>query len=183
MIVYSLQFTVYGLRMSKKNDIELEMQEPIVEEPATKDRQTQQEEISLKEEAAEVKEQAIKTIQLIKEQAREEDPKLTPTLTLRTILGGDFLTADMVRRQIWLFVLMVIFTIFYVAFRYQCQQDMIAIDKLEKEVLDAKYRALSCSSTLTEKCRESHVLEALKQNKDSLLHVADQPPYIIYIEE
>ena len=169
--------------MSKKNDIELEMQEPIVEEPASEDRQTQQEEISLKEEAAEVKEQAIKTIQLIKEQAREEDPKLTPTLTLRTILGGDFLTADMVRRQIWLFVLMVIFTIFYVAFRYQCQQDMIAIDKLEKEVLDAKYRALSCSSTLTEKCRESHVLEALKQNKDSLLHVADQPPYIIYIEE
>ena len=169
--------------MSKKNDIELEMQEPIVEEPASEGRQTQQEEISLKEEAAEVKEQAIKTIQMIKEQAREEDPKLTPTLTLRTILGGDFLTADMVRRQIWLFVLMVIFTVFYVAFRYQCQQDMIAIDKLEKEVLDAKYRALSCSSTLTEKCRESHVLEALKQNQDSLLHVADQPPYIIYVEE
>ena len=170
--------------MSKKNDdIELEMQEAIVEEPAVKEKPAQQEEASLKDEAADVKEQAKKTIQMIKEQAREEDPKLTPTLTLRTILGGDFLTADMVRRQIWLFVLMVIFTIFYVAFRYQCQQDLIAIDKLEKEVLDAKYRALSCSSTLTEKCRESHVLEALKQNRDSLLHVPDQPPYIIYIEE
>ncbi len=169
--------------MSKKyDDIELEMQETIVEEPVVK-KQSDQEENSLKDEAVDVKEQAMKTIQMIKEQAREEDPKLTPTLTLRTILGGDFLTADMVRRQIWLFVLMVIFTIFYVAFRYQCQQDMIAIDKLEKEVLDAKYRALSCSSTLTEKCRESHVLEALKQNKDSLLHVPDQPPYIIYIEE
>ena len=170
--------------MSKKNDdIELEMQETIVEEPAVKEKPAQQEEASLKDEASDVKEQAKKTIQMIKEQAREEDPKLTPTLTLRTILGGDFLTADMVRRQIWLFVLMVIFTIFYVAFRYQCQQDLIAIDKLEKEVLDAKYRALSCSSTLTEKCRESHVLEALKQNRDSLLHVPDQPPYIIYIEE
>ena len=170
--------------MSKKNDdIELEMQETIVEEPAVKEKPAQQEEDSLKDEASDVKEQAKKTIQMIKEQAREEDPKLTPTLTLRTILGGDFLTADMVRRQIWLFVLMVIFTIFYVAFRYQCQQDLIAIDKLEKEVLDAKYRALSCSSTLTEKCRESHVLEALKQNRDSLLHVPDQPPYIIYIEE
>ena len=170
--------------MSKKNDdIELEMQETVVEEPAVKEKPAQQEEASLKDEAADVKEQAKKTIQMIKEQAREEDPKLTPTLTLRTILGGDFLTADMVRRQIWLFVLMVIFTIFYVAFRYQCQQDLIAIDKLEKEVLDAKYRALSCSSTLTEKCRESHVLEALKQNRDSLLHVPDQPPYIIYIEE
>ena len=167
----------------KKDDIELEMQETIVEEPAVKEKPAQQEETNQKDEAAEVKEQAKKTIQMIKEQAREEDPKLTPTLTLRTILGGDFLTADMVRRQIWLFVLMVIFTIFYVAFRYQCQQDMIAIDKLEKEVLDAKYRALSCSSTLTEKCRESHVLEALKQNRDSLLHVPDQPPYIIYIEE
>ena len=168
--------------MSKKDDIELEMQETIVEEPAVQE-PLQDEEAKLKDEAAEMKEQAKKTIQMIKEQAREEDPKLTPALTLRTILGGDFLTADMVRRQIWLFVLMVVFTVVYVAFRYQCQQDMIAIDKLEKEVLDAKYKALSCSSTLTEKCRESHVLEALKQNKDSLLHVADQPPYIIYVEE
>ena len=158
--------------MDKKNDdIEFEMQESVVEEPAVTD------------EAAEVKEQARKTLQMIKEQAKEEDPKLTPTLTLRTILGGDFLTADMVRRQIWLFMLMVVFTIVYVAFRYQCQQDLIAIDKLEKEVLDAKYKALSCSSTLTEKCRESHVLEALKQNRDSLLHVPDQPPYKIYIPE
>jgi hypothetical protein len=60
---------------------------------------------------------------------------------------------------------------------------MIAIDKMEEELLDAKYKALSSSSTLTEKCRESHVLDALKNNKDSLLHIADQPPYIIKIEE
>ena len=114
---------------------------------------------------------------------KEEDPKLTPSLNLRTILGGDFLTADMVRRQIWLIVLMVLFTIIYVASRYQCQQDLIAIDKLEKELLHAKYKALSSSSTLTEKCRESHVLEALKQNRDTLLHISDQPPYIINVPE
>ncbi len=164
--------------MSKKDNIELEIQETVTEEPAV-----QNEEVSLKEEAAEMKEQAKKTIQLIKEKAKEEDPKLTPTLTLRTILGGDFLTADMVRRQIWLFVLLVAFCIAYVAIRYQCQQDLLAIDKLEKELLDAKYKALSSSSTLTEKCRESHVLDALKQNKDSLLHIADKPPYIINIPE
>ena len=117
----------------KKDDIELEIQEAVVEEKA--------DQTTLKGEAEEMKEQARKTIRMIKEQAKEEDPKLTPTLTLRTILGGDFLTADMVRRQIWLFLLMVVFTIVYVAFRYQCQQDMIAIDKLEKEVLDAKYKA------------------------------------------
>ena len=169
--------------MSKKDDIELEIEQAVTEEPAVQEKPQSEEEISLREEASEMKEQAKKTIQLIKEKAREEDPKPTSSMTLRTILGGDFLTADMVRRQIWLFVLLVVFCIAYVAVRYQCQQDLIAIDKLEKELLDAKYKALSSSSTLTEKCRESHVLDALKQNKDSLLHIADQPPYIIYVPE
>ena len=88
----------------------------------------------------------------------------------------------MVRSQLWLFVLIVGFTIVYVAFRYQCQQDMILIDKLEKKLKDAKYRALASSSELTERCRESHVLELLKTNKDSTIQVADQPPYIIKID-
>lgn len=164
--------------MAKKEDIELEIQQPVaVDDPII------DEEKLVEEEAAEMKEQAKKTIQMIKEKAKEEDPKPSSAMTLRTILGGDFLTAEMVRRQIWLFVLMVIFCIVYVAIRYQCQQDMIAIDKLEKQLLDAKYKALSSSSTLTEKCRESHVLDALKQNKDSLLHISDQPPYIINVPE
>ena len=169
--------------MGRKKDIELEIEQTVAEEPAVQEQPQPEEEPTLKEEAAEMKEQAIKTIQKIKEKAKEEDTKPTSTLTLRTILGGDFLTAEMVRRQIWLFVLLVVFCIAYVAVRYQCQQDLITIDRLEKELLDAKYKALSSSSTLTEKCRESHVLDALKQNKDSLLHIADQPPYIIYVPE
>lgn len=122
-------------------------------------------------------------LQLLKKSVREDDPKPSPSLTFRKIIGGDILSANVVRGQIWLFLLIVVFTIFYVAFRYQCQQDMIAIDKLEMELKDAKYRALSSSSTLTERCRESHVLEILRSNKDSLLHVADQPPYIIKVPE
>ena len=137
----------------------------------------------MNEKENEIKEQTKDTIRKIKETVKEEDPKLSSTLTLRTILGGDFLTAEMVRRQIWLIMLIVLFAIVYVAFRYQCQQDMIAIDKMEKELLDAKYKALSSSSTLTEKCRESHVLDALRNNKDSVLHIADQPPYIINVED
>ena len=162
--------------MAKKEDIELEIQQLDADDPID-------EEKLVEEQTVEMKEQAKKTIQMIKEKAKEEDPKPSSAMTLRTILGGDFLTAEMVRRQIWLFVLMVIFCIVYVAIRYQCQQDMIAIDKLEKQLLDAKYKALSSSSTLTEKCRESHVLDALKQNKDSLLHISDQPPYIINVPE
>ncbi|MDO4310227.1 MAG: FtsL-like putative cell division protein [Prevotella sp.] len=122
---------------------------------------------------------------MLKNSVSEDDPKPSPTLTLTLtkIIGGEIFSNDIVRRQIWLILLIVLFTIVYVAFRYQCQQDMITIDKLETELKDAKYRALSSSSTLTERCRESHVLEILKNNRDSLLHVAEQPPYIIEVPE
>ena len=158
--------------MAKKYDIELEIEDVVEEEKAT-----------TKEEVGSIKEQTKKTLQKIKENVKEEDPKFSPTMTLRTILGGDFLTAQMVRHHIGIIVLIVVFAIVYVAFRYQCQQDLIAIDKMEKELLDAKYKALSSKSTLTEKCRESHVLDALKNYKDSVLHVSDQPPYIINVPE
>ena len=143
-----------------------------------------EEHVSEAEEEGKAKESTLKeTIQMIKESASEEDPKPSSQLNLRTILGGDLLTTEVVRSQIWLFVLIVAFSIVYVAFRYQCQQDMIAIDKLEQKLTDAKYKALSSSSTLTEKCSESNVLYILKQNQDSLLHQADQPPYIIEVPE
>ena len=119
----------------------------------------------------------------IEETATEEDPRPSQHLSLRTILGGELLSTEMVRSQIWLFVLIVVFTIVYVAFRYQCQQDMLTIDKIEEQLKDSKFKALSSSSTLTEKCRESHVLDILKQSNDSLLHQADQPPYIIEVPE
>lgn len=150
----------------------------VIEEPQS------EEQVSEAEVEGKAKESTLKeTIQMIKESASEEDPKPSGQLNLRTILGGDLLTTEVVRSQIWLFVLIVAFSIVYVAFRYQCQQDMIAIDKLEQKLTDAKYKALSSSSTLTEKCRESHVLDILKQNQDSLLHQADQPPYIIEVPE
>lgn len=123
------------------------------------------------------------TLQMIKDSAREDDPKPSPALTLRKILGGDILTAELVRRQIWLILLIFAFTVVYVAFRYQCQQDMILMDKLETELKDAKYKALSSSSTLTERCRESRILELLKSGNDSTLHIADQPPYKITVPD
>lgn len=129
-------------------------------------------------------EQKLKeTIQKIKDTAAEEDPRPSQHLSLRTILGGDLLTTEMVRSQIWLFVMIVAISIVYVAFRYQCQQDMLTIDRLEQQLQDAKFKALSSSSTLTERCRESRVLELLKQNQDSLLQQAGQPPYIIKVPE
>ena len=152
----------------------------IPNDPATE--KAEEKEAQLKE--AQQKEAQLKeTLQKIKATASEEDPHPSSQLSLRTILGGDLLTTQLVRSQLWLFVLIVVFAIIYVAVRYQCQQDMLTIDQLENELKGAKYKSLSSSSTLTEKCRESHVLNILKQNKDSLLHQADQPPYIIEVPE
>ena len=128
-------------------------------------------------------ENALNKLKEMKKAVSEDDILPVGTLTLRKILGGDFLSAELVRRNIWLLVLIVFFTVVYVAFRYQCQQDLILIDKKKAELKDAKYKALSSSSMLTERCRESQVLKKLRQNRDSLLHISDQPPYIINIPE
>lgn len=125
----------------------------------------------------------LDTLKHIKEKVSEGDATPTGTVTLRKILGGDILTTDLVRRQVWLFLLIVVIIVVSVAFRYQCQQDMIQIDKLEKDLKDARYKALESASTLTEKCRESHVLNLLRLNQDSTLHASDQPPFIINVEE
>ena len=119
--------------------------------------------------------------EVIQEQAREDEETLTSSITLRKILGGDFLTASMLRRQIGIILIIVAFVIVYISNRYSCQKDMLEIDRLNNELIDAKYRALSSSSELTEKCRESNVLKMLQNNKDSVLRIPSQPPYIIQV--
>lgn len=120
---------------------------------------------------------------VIKKQATEDEAPHSPNFTLRKILGGDILTTSTIRRQIWLFLLIAVFMVFYISNRYSCQKKLIEIDNLTKELQDAKYKALSSSSKITEKSRESNVLDMLKQNKDSSLHIANQPPYIINVPE
>lgn len=119
----------------------------------------------------------------IEEQAREDEQPQSSNFTLRKILGGDILSTRLLRNNIWLMITIVIFTIVYISNRYSVQKYLIEIDKLQKELEDAKYRALSSSSQLTEKTRESHILEILKTRKDSVLKMSDRPPYIIDVPE
>lgn len=119
----------------------------------------------------------------IKEQATEDEAPQSRTFSLRKILGGDILSTAFMRRQVWLFLLIAFFIVIYIANRYSCQQDIIEIDHLESQLKDAKYKALSSNSKLTEKSRQSNVLEMLKNNKDSTLKLPTQPPYVITVPE
>ncbi|WP_233582329.1 FtsL-like putative cell division protein [Prevotella sp. OH937_COT-195] len=118
----------------------------------------------------------------ISNQAREDEEPLSKVLSLRKILGGDFFTAEFMKKNVGVIILIVLFTLLYVANRYSCQNNLLEIDKLNKELQDSKYKALSSASELTEKCRETHVLEMLKNNNNDLLKQAEQPPYIINVE-
>lgn len=120
---------------------------------------------------------------VIRERANEVERRPLASLTLKSIVGGDILATTAVRKQIGVILLIVLFMLVYISDRYSCQQSLIQIDKLNEELNDAKAKALSSSSKLTEKSRESRVLEMLQACKDSTLHISTQPPYIINIPE
>ncbi len=119
--------------------------------------------------------------EVIEETATEDESPQSIKFSLRKILGGDILNAAIIRRQVWLILLIAFFMVIYVSNRYSCQQDIIEIDKLHQQLTEAKYKALSSQSELTEVSRESNVLDMLKNNKDSVLKIASQPPYFIEI--
>lgn len=119
----------------------------------------------------------------IEEQASEGEAPLSRTFSLKKILGGDILNTTFMRQQVLLCLLIAVFIVIYIANRYSCQQDIIKIDALQKELKDAKYKALSSNSKLTEESRQTNVLEMLKNNKDSTLKMPTQPPYIITVPD
>lgn len=170
------------------NDKDIKTTEkPITDEKAQASQETPKQETpkqeTPKEEPQQQEAPQASLKEVIAKQAIEEEASGSSSFTLRKILGGDILTAQIIRRQIWLVILIVFFVIIYISNRYNIQNDIIELDKLQKELQDTKYKALSTSSQITEKSRESNVLDMLKNNKDSVLHIATQPPYIINIPE
>jgi len=161
--------------------IKTEAVEETTQASANNEAETPQKEEEEKEK--EEKEEVEKIKAAIEEQAREDEQPQSSNFTLRKILGGDILSARLLRNNIWLIITIVFFTIVYISNRYSVQKYLIDIDKLRNELDDAKYRALSSSSQLTEKTRESHILEILKTRKDSVLKMSDRPPYIIDVPE
>ena len=119
--------------------------------------------------------------EMVKERATEGDSKPNAATNLRSIINGDMLNAKVVRNQIGVFFLITFFVFIYISNRYACQRNLVKINKLTKELTDAKFRALSSTSELTEKSRESCVLDMLRACQDSTLHIASQPPYIITV--
>ena len=99
-------------------------------------------------------------------------------ITFKSIMGGDILAHNFLRRQAALLVLIVFLTILYRDNRYSSQQELIEIDLLKKELIDIKYDAPTISSELTEKSRQSRIEEYLA-TENTGLQTATTPPYVI----
>ena len=101
---------------------------------------------------------------------------------LKDIIGGDILATDFFRRQTKLLVLIMVLILFYIHNRYASQQQMIDIDKLKRELIDIKYDALTRSSELMERSRQSRIEEYIA-TKESELQTSTNPPYLIKRED
>lgn len=121
--------------------------------------------------------------QAIEEQAREDENPHSTNYTLRQIIGGEMLQTGVMRKNVGLMAVVGLFLFVSVTNRYSVQEKLKEINRLETKLKDAKYRALSTGSKYTEKTRLSFVLQALRNSKDSVLKIPDQPPYKIQVPE
>lgn len=111
----------------------------------------------------------------LQEGIRKDPPR---RLSLRSILGGDILANDFLKRQAKLLILIMVLTVLYIDNRYSAQQDLIEIDRLKKELVDIKYDALTRSSELMEKSRQSRIEEYVS-TEGSNLQTATNRPYLL----
>ena len=110
------------------------------------------------------------------QQAKEEHAAPSPKhMSIRSILGGDILANDFFKRQTRLLILIMILTVLYIDNRYSSQQELIEIDKLKKDLVDIKYDALTRSSELMEKSRQSRIEEYISTEESHLQTATNRP--------
>lgn len=123
--------------------------------------------------------QAPSGLDTIKKFTQSEGVETHGNISLREILGGDIFMNGWLRRQMGLIVLCVVLAIIYITNRYSAEQEVIEIENLKVELTKIRYRALTRSSELTVKTRQSQVEEFLKHTPDSVLALPKEPPFLI----
>jgi hypothetical protein len=99
-------------------------------------------------------------------------------MSIKSILGGDILTNDFFKRQTSLLILIMVLTILYIDNRYTSQKELIDIEDLNVKLTDIRYKALTRSSELMEKTRQSRIEEYISTG-DSPLETSTNRPYLI----
>lgn len=109
----------------------------------------------------------------------DEDADELGEISVKSILGGDFLMSKFMIKQIMFVMFCVVLMILYTGNRYDSQQDIILIDSLRGRLQEVKYNVLTQSSELMNLTRQSNVEKMLKGTPDSLLHNSITPPFLV----
>lgn len=112
------------------------------------------------------------------EQQRKKKKK-ERRLSFLYILGGGILKEDFITRHIRMIVLVVVLVFFFIGNRYTCMQKLREIDRLQQQLRDVRFEALSISSELTGNSRQSQI-ELLIEEQGIELEAAKNPPYELY---
>ena len=95
------------------------------------------------------------------------------------ILGGGILKEDFIVKHTSMVVLVICLIFFAITNRYTCDQKLNEIDRLQQQLRDVRFEALSISSELTGNSRQSQV-ELLIEEQGIDLEGAKTPPYELY---
>ena len=95
------------------------------------------------------------------------------------IFGGGILTEDFIVKHTKMIVLIAFLFFIFIGNRYTCLQKLKEIDRLQKELKDVRFEALSISSELTGNTRQSQIEEQIEEQGIEL-EAATAPPYELY---
>lgn len=97
---------------------------------------------------------------------------------IKTIFMGRILSVDFIIRY-WKTILTALFVmLFYISNRYVCQQSAAHIKKLEREIVEIRYKSLDMFTRLKTLQREDSIVKYIDKYKLNL-EFPTQPPYII----
>lgn len=105
-----------------------------------------------------------------------EDLKEIKKSSFKDILTGDILNRKFIQKQFPLLVLSLCFIFTYMDNRMSCEQQILTIDKLNKELANEKYICMVTEAELLENSRIEQVKEIIKKHELNL-EEESLPPY------
>ncbi|MBF6597234.1 MAG: hypothetical protein ITF98_03310 [Fermentimonas sp.] len=94
------------------------------------------------------------------------------------VFGGSVLTEDFFLRNMRFILVLVVVVILFISHRYTMLQGMSDVERLQQELKDVKYEALTISSSLTEASRQGEI-EKRVEEAGLDLKVSNEPVYYI----
>ena len=94
------------------------------------------------------------------------------------VFGGSVLTEDFFLRNMRFILVLVVVVILFISHRYTMLQGMSNVERLQQELKDVKYEALTISSSLTEASRQGEIEKRVEEEALDL-KVSNEPVYYI----